>query len=638
MASVKEELPLNGTKHFNGSVPDAITYFIKKENPFVLTAVLNKAPKNWYINSAKNPHVFTLWSGVPINFQETGTILDDIILNKASASKVPRIVSAAVPVSVKEELPLNGTAYFEGYVANAIKYFEEHPFVLTAIFVDSNKKWFINSEANPSEFISLNDPPRIFDETPFKNAIASIASSKFSRIARAAVPVSVYREEKRLVRPIHERRASLHVDHKTLNLFSDINHSFNLYGLMTYKLSDIETTRAYFNTLLAFAAEVKEDHIASMKISKGNIHLPKGNIHYRRKKSDGTYEKREFIIEKVLGNGSSNQISLCTAKDNGRTYIFRSAIISHKDNEPFNIKNEFNSFYENIKHIILYIYIRKVLGNIKFIPQPYYFGLDYDTNQVIFIMEQAKIDLGSYLILKKSEEPISLDVIKEVNKILFNIYYALYLINTSELINFRHGDFKYNNIMLTEDNLPLILDFGMSCFVLENNDRTKLIFNNTDTVNPTKIYRDRLLNVSHDMMHLLYTINKFFPSFKNKLFMLPQNKFNVLNSYVLDEIIKLIELKFTKNKVELKYINTYGPFYKTYVDLEQLKPSQLITLKFTPEELSKITSEALLKITPKELADNLGITFNPVEIFPAFERKYLKYKIKYLQLKKLLYL
>jgi serine/threonine protein kinase len=394
-----------------------------------------------------------------------------------------------------------------------------------------------------------------------------------------------------------ERRMTLPIGSNVdEDLFNDINSSFNLYGLMKYKLSSPIDTFTYFESLKKLKDDEKADEIDSMTIVGSMI------VH-KRKKLDGTFDTKRFSIGGVIGSGTFNVIRSCTS--DGKKYIFRYSIINNE-------VSEFESFYENIKHLILYIYVRKVLGNIKFIPQPYYFGLDYKTNKVIFIMEQAEIDLYEYL--RRDEVSV-----EQANNILFKLYYALYRINTSKQIIFRHGDFKVNNIMLTNNkSVPLIIDFGMSTFELTNESGTKIeyVYYNDYT---TKIYKTQpLLNVQHDMMHLLYTVNTYVLSFNNKLFMI---KGCILNSNIINLIIQKIKANHSRNPDDTKYINDFGPFYKKFVDLETFLFPNMITM-----------------ISPEDLARELKIKLGPEPIFPQFEKKYLKYKMKYLQLKKLHYL
>ena len=208
----------------------------------------------------------------------------------------------------------------------------------------------------------------------------------------------------------------------------------------------------------------------------------------------------------------------------------------------------------------------------------------------------------------------------EIKRVLFTVFRSLELLNDLGL-EFKHGDLKYNNILMSNKNKPLIIDFGKSRLKLDD-----LLFEITD--DPSTYYKDPYINVTHDMMQLLcslFLLKKEAPY----SFTMSTNK----NDYIIDiyEIFKfvknknsyILESEVMEKIMKDKYKKLYIPFQAFYtgVDLNVLK--------------EYATPGISLKITSCELASNLGLTDIQDEvIFDKYEKKYLKYKTKYLNLKK----
>ena len=153
-------------------------------------------------------------------------------------------------------------------------------------------------------------------------------------------------------------------------------------------------------------------------------------------------------------------------------------------------KSLFDAFYENIKHIVLYIIIKNKL-NFKLIAKPFHFGImkhmQFDdrskivstTYIPIMFMEKGETTFDDYVeklyqskskkigndvicnrnekynittpnqleIYKQNLVDLESKIIKYCNKLLIRIYN--YLIKINELgIKFKHNDFKINNIVI----------------------------------------------------------------------------------------------------------------------------------------------------------------------------------------------
>jgi len=389
------------------------------------------------------------------------------------------------------------------------------------------------------------------------------------------------------------------------SIFDTIENELKKFGLNKIKLGTFDELKAQFRTLvdnpLNFAT-FKEGVIVDAIGSK--------SIEYNRIKSDGSTERKIFTFKKFLSSGSFNKTDIYIDKTTRdyKEYIFRSSTSSSFD-------DQFKSFYENLKHIILYIIIRKRLGNIKFIPQPYHFGLKKESTGKItlyMIMEKGKITLDEYI------EKTTLST-EHIKKLVFSIYCDLYDLNSlcikdgdiSTMLKFKHNDFKCNNLVVSEIGAPLIIDFGLSRFTLTDSGKS-INFTSCEPVSIKSIYytTNNGYNVIHDILQLIASFNFISkPGFKPfEILKFINNKgSNILDT---DIIIPIINSQF-------------GPAASTY--------SILFRFFYYEFDLRKINHVRTIEITPSDLAYNIGLTLDD-RIIDKFEKKYKKYKIKYLNL------
>jgi len=295
--------------------------------------------------------------------------------------------------------------------------------------------------------------------------------------------------------------------------------------------------------------------------------------------------------------------------NNNKEYILRSSIKN-------TIEDQFKSFYENLKHFILYIIIRKRLGNIKFIPQPYHFGFKKNVatgNVTLFmIMEKGESTLDTYL-EKSTLTP------EDIKKIIFSIYYDLYELSSltikdgdiSTLLKFKHNDFKCNNLVVSKNGAPLIIDFGLSRFTLTDAGKSIKFISCEATCTIYYESEPNGFNIIHDMLQLIASLNfvkkSDFKPFEILKFINNQNS-NILDTNVISKIIK----------------DMYGPCW--------INAHQFFRLFYNDFNLRTISpSGYTIEITPAELAYNIGLTLED-RMIDKFEKKYKKYKIKYLNL------
>ena len=136
-----------------------------------------------------------------------------------------------------------------------------------------------------------------------------------------------------------------------LELIQDTLSNFGLSGLV---IENNDSIKHYYDNMIR--------NIKEYSYFIGTFEGPDEVLNFTRIKSSGERLTNQFIFKEELKVGGYNKISIYTDASSNE-YIIRKS--KSKD-------EQFESFYENIKHIILYILIRKYIGNIKFIPQPYH--------------------------------------------------------------------------------------------------------------------------------------------------------------------------------------------------------------------------------------------------------------------------
>jgi thiamine kinase-like enzyme len=320
----------------------------------------------------------------------------------------------------------------------------------------------------------------------------------------------------------------------------------------------------------------------------------------------------DFCFIKQVEGEYINKIEIYKNLINNKYYIFRSAQIV----ETQHYKNEYlyNSFMEFLKHIILYFLLKYHYPDTKYkiIPEIYHFGKyrNPTTKQITFItvMELGNITFGDYF------EHNSTNYI-EIKKKLFTIFRSLELLNDLGL-NFKHGDMKFNNIIMTETNKPLLIDFDKATFIFDD-----LFFDDHNQTSEFYEYKKNeglcfgYLNVTHDMMQLLssFELLKTRDTSGNIVSFFDMEIFNFDNNYVLSN----------KN---MKKIGIYN--YTNYYNSGDL--NQGISLV----KLQKKYKDIRFTIRSVEFAKILEIDdFEDNKIFDKYIKKYLKYKIKYIKLK-----
>lgn len=392
----------------------------------------------------------------------------------------------------------------------------------------------------------------------------------------------------------------------------------NAIGLNNFKLDTLENIKKQVKNIID---EVNTDLCALFKYGKthsGAMNYDK-LILFQKEKSHHKIVIFE-LVNNLAADGYWNQIKLY--KDtSGKQYIFRMAVkrkelLSENEDEYL-----FRSFNENLKHMILYFLLKYFFPEHKYkiIPEIYYFGLFHDeiTNEKTFItvMEIGNTTLGKYFESMPTNYP-------EMKRILFTIYRSLELLNDIGL-NFKHGDLKYNNILMNYENKPMIIDFGKSKLQLDD-----LIFEDINDISAK--YEDPYMNVAHDMMQLLCSL--FLPKEPSLMMRDASSDENdyIINVYEIFNFVKNNSTFILEGDVMKKIIfNKYGRLFIPYINFYR---SGLGGVNLNI--LSKMNPTISFVMRSSEFAKNLGIVdIEDDKIFSKYEKKYLKYKIKYFKLK-----
>jgi hypothetical protein len=209
--------------------------------------------------------------------------------------------------------------------------------------------------------------------------------------------------------------------------------------------------------------------------------------------------RQDYEFDKVKISGSHNNIT--QYKSDGKYYIFRSSIV--KDMSRIDL-NSFNSFYENLKQIILYIVMCRYNKQIKIIPQP--IGIGWYNDTICFLSEAGRNDYDDFFdYIDKNNT-----MIHSIEKICFKVYRDLFAINEVPHMNlcFKHGDLKSENIVLTDTLYPLLIDFGFCMFKIGS---IEFIRPKSDEANDNFILFNRFthnifMNSILDFITLIYQI------------------------------------------------------------------------------------------------------------------------------------
>jgi hypothetical protein len=275
----------------------------------------------------------------------------------------------------------------------------------------------------------------------------------------------------------------------------------------------------------------------------------------------------------------------------------------------------FKSFYENLKHFILYIIVKHYFNNIKIIPKPIgmFFYMRDNVDSFGMLMEGGKYSFQDFMD-KNKQTKTNVEEQKKYFKFLegicAQIYNDLYILNSKpDIFQFKHNDLKpgnivFSNTLIVKDTIPLIIDFGLSIFKIGSFEFI-CPENICRGYNSTKLQDKSYKNAIYDLITVLFVIYKtYIISYKMsniyEIFFNLQDTQNIFHNQNIFDTVKNLSEQFNT-----QYQRFSEQFVLKYKDIKDIKP--------------------------KDLYLALGIT--TLKARTKFEQKYLKYKSKYLQLK-----
>jgi len=370
----------------------------------------------------------------------------------------------------------------------------------------------------------------------------------------------------------------------------DLETFFNISVDLTKIIPDEKNISSSYYLLKSQFTELKMSNVI-----KNRIRLSHNKLFYTDNSSVPP-NIIEFNLVGKLAEGGFNKVSKYTYND--KSYIFRE--YRKEGNDEL-----FNCFYENLKHLILYIIMCRYNGQIKTIPQPIGIGI-YVNNGVEyigFLSESGKIDFLDSLRAGISDNDIRL--------ICHLIYKDLYMINNVPNMNlcFSHNDMKSENIVLTDDNYPLLIDFGFSFFKINDIIFYGPILSRQYYFNKDNCDRD--YNLACDFITLLYTMKYY--------------DYNYAISNDTKSIYFYDNFRFISDKI-IRAINKYE---------NKIKNDDVYTVLYDNSNIKQIVKSFNYKLNfENNLFPQMNIDSSRLVLYKRqlYYKKYLKYKQKYLQL------
>jgi len=367
------------------------------------------------------------------------------------------------------------------------------------------------------------------------------------------------------------------------------------FGLRKLQINDKYSIEDYYDLIIENVDSLL-DYVNIFTLLKDN------KYEFTYLNSDNVEEKKIFnIVVSDFMKGGNNKVYKCT-DENGKQYIL----------------------------------IKNYIGNIKFIPQVHYIGIKKSSNgtfQTWCIIEEGPETLEKY-IMRES--------LINTQKIFLRIYNALFLIEDKLRIGFKHNDLKFDNVLISLEGKPLIIDFGFAKFNLDGIDFESINLCGKHAHYDIESYFG--YNIVHDIIFLMMSL--YWTKYEEplKIFNFKKNKgTSILDSPVLIDFFtkfctgKIVTYK--DSKLDTKIPFQADSFYKR---ISELDSNDLIFIRKVYRdlyedilELDKLPKSITIFINPDELADNMELTILTDDDYGKFERKYRKYKAKYLALKKI---
>lgn len=348
------------------------------------------------------------------------------------------------------------------------------------------------------------------------------------------------------------------------------------------------------------------------------------------------------ISQELPRIGTYNEVLLYTDGITNKQYVIKQNKKQDYDEYVYpqikkfqKILDRIKSFYENLKHIILTILITNTYQDLKLMPKIYDIGYIQEEPELprppnttsssvggtIFIVMEYEKTLDDE-IENNIKNNIKLDI-QKINKYLYSVYKGLELINSiTPPIHFRHGDLKANNLLITEDFKPVMIDFGFCEFEIDSRIKFKSSYKITNYWNFYQhFYQHKYeININNEAMRLAKPRDQIL---------------DMLNStHDMFQLIYSLLFIMGNDYSEIFASNTQIKYFLNVSSIKSIKKNFLMTYQM--DLLEYINEYKLVEADGlKQFISLDSISFNQMDLFAKYNFKYIKYKKKYLELKAL---
>ena len=278
----------------------------------------------------------------------------------------------------------------------------------------------------------------------------------------------------------------------------------------------------------------------------------------------------------------------------------------------------FESFFENLKHFILYIIIKTNWKGLHIVPVPYGIFI-YKLNKLMHL--DILMEGGTTMNINKCPPELYWKTDKILQEMCIKIYEKLYLLNSRpEILEFKHNDLRMDNVIFINSE-PVLIDFGLSSLKLGNS----IILGNSyyNKEYPVTILEiNPYTNPSIDMIQIFFNLVYYYLFCNidrnriNKIFLFNNNsinKSNEINIFHTKQIIINIERLIKTQKSDLlESLPFTNMFYNQFIKGKTIIIPDIRQIKFSINNLSEVHFNKYMKYKLKFL--NLQKKFKEVDI------------------------
>lgn len=336
-------------------------------------------------------------------------------------------------------------------------------------------------------------------------------------------------------------------------------------------------------------------------------------------------ENKKYTHECEFSHGSYNKIQRCFYNTDNRKTTYVILRISNTEiskshiatSKSYIIETLYSAFIDCFKTIILNIFLQKYVPE-KIMPDIYNFGYCPELQEFIMCMEYINTRSDMYI-----RSHFVTNNIKTINSFIINIYRKLELLNSYGL-QFRHGDLKYNNVLVHNGD-PLFIDFGFTSFKIPE---TSICFDSQNIdhnviLNFHKYYEDAYdcsnsdkYNNAQDLFLFITSLYcmSCFPT-ENEIILLmksssPTVKFIIEGLYLFEYLNKKYKIKSKQDFIDKEII--FKIYYDDMSSINIARDSKNGYIDF--KTITLFTYTDLLKYIDNDLPK--PIIPEPVDILP----------------------